>query len=76
MKKYLPILRKSPFFKGLTDNEILSILLTETKVKSIDGGKMKERLFESIKKNAMAAAPVQMPATKVPLISLMEKQNW
>ena len=24
----------------------------------------------------MAAAPVQMPATKVPLISLMEKQNW
>ena len=26
MKKYLPILRKSPFFKGLTDNEILSIL--------------------------------------------------
>ena len=26
MKKYLPILRTSPFFKGLTDNEILSIL--------------------------------------------------
>ena len=26
MKKYLPILRNSPFFKGLTDNEILSIL--------------------------------------------------
>ena len=26
MKKYLPILRISPFFKGLTDNEILSIL--------------------------------------------------
>ena len=26
MKKYLPILKNSPFFKGLTDNEILSIL--------------------------------------------------
>ena len=26
MKKYLPILRNSPFFKGLTDQEILSIL--------------------------------------------------
>ena len=26
MKKYLPILRSSPFFKGLKDNEILSIL--------------------------------------------------
>ena len=26
MKKYLPILRNSPFFKGLTDDEILSIL--------------------------------------------------
>ena len=26
MKKYLPILRNSPFFKGLTDNEILSVL--------------------------------------------------
>ena len=26
MKKYLSILRTSPFFKGLTDNEILSIL--------------------------------------------------
>ena len=26
MKKYLPILRNSPFFKGLSDNEILSIL--------------------------------------------------
>ena len=26
MEKYLPILRNSPFFKGLTDNEILSIL--------------------------------------------------
>ena len=26
MKKYLPILRNSPFFKGLTDNEIVSIL--------------------------------------------------
>jgi len=26
LKKYLPILRNSPFFKGLTDNEILSIL--------------------------------------------------
>ncbi len=26
MKRYLPILRNSPFFKGLTDNEILSIL--------------------------------------------------
>ena len=26
MQKYLPILRNSPFFKGLTDNEILSIL--------------------------------------------------
>ena len=25
-KKYLSILRNSPFFKGLTDNEILSIL--------------------------------------------------
>ena len=26
MEKYLPILRNSPFFTGLTDNEILSIL--------------------------------------------------
>ena len=26
MKKFLPILRNSPFFKGLTDDEILSIL--------------------------------------------------
>ena len=26
LKKYLPILRNSPFFKGLTDQEILSIL--------------------------------------------------
>ena len=26
LEKYLPILRNSPFFKGLTDNEILSIL--------------------------------------------------
>ena len=26
MKKYLPILKSSPFFKGLTDNEILSVL--------------------------------------------------
>ena len=26
MEKYLPILRSSPFFKGLNDNEILSIL--------------------------------------------------
>ena len=26
LKKYLPILRNSPFFKGLKDNEILSIL--------------------------------------------------
>ena len=26
MKNYLPILRNSPFFKGLTDDEILSIL--------------------------------------------------
>ena len=26
MKKYLPILKNSPFFKGLTDNEILSVL--------------------------------------------------
>ena len=26
MKKYLPILKNSPFLKGLTDNEILSIL--------------------------------------------------
>ena len=26
MKRYLPILRNSPFFKGLTDKEILSIL--------------------------------------------------
>ena len=26
MKKYLPVLRNSPFFKGLSDNEILSIL--------------------------------------------------
>ena len=26
MQKYLSILRNSPFFKGLTDNEILSIL--------------------------------------------------
>ena len=26
MEKYLPILRNSPFFKGLTDNEILSVL--------------------------------------------------
>ena len=26
MEKYLPILKNSPFFKGLTDNEILSIL--------------------------------------------------
>ena len=26
LKKYLPILRSSPFFKGLKDNEILSIL--------------------------------------------------
>ncbi len=26
MEKYLPILRNSPFFKGLTDSEILSIL--------------------------------------------------
>ena len=26
MEKYLPILRNSPFFKGLSDNEILSIL--------------------------------------------------
>lgn len=26
MKKYLPILKSSPFFKGLSDNEILSIL--------------------------------------------------
>ena len=26
MEKYLPILRNSPFFKDLTDNEILSIL--------------------------------------------------
>ena len=26
MKKYLPILKNSPFFTGLTDNEILSIL--------------------------------------------------
>ena len=26
MKKYLPMLRNSPFFKGLTDDEILSIL--------------------------------------------------
>ena len=26
MKKYLPILKNSPFFKGLTDNEIISIL--------------------------------------------------
>ena len=23
LEKYLPILRKSPFFKGLSDNEIL-----------------------------------------------------
>ena len=26
MEKYLPILRNSPFFKGLSDNEILSII--------------------------------------------------
>ena len=26
MKKFLPVLRNSPFFKGLTDDEILSIL--------------------------------------------------
>lgn len=26
LKKYLPILRNSPFFKGLSDNEIISIL--------------------------------------------------
>ena len=26
LKKYLPILKNSPFFTGLTDNEILSIL--------------------------------------------------
>ena len=26
MKKYLPILKNSPFFKGLSDREILSIL--------------------------------------------------
>jgi CRP/FNR family cyclic AMP-dependent transcriptional regulator len=26
LKKYLPILKNSPFFKGLTDNEILSVL--------------------------------------------------
>ena len=26
MKKYLPILRTSPFFKGLSDSEILSVL--------------------------------------------------
>ena len=26
MKKYLPVLRNSSFFKGLTDEEILSIL--------------------------------------------------
>ena len=26
MKNYLPMLRNSPFFKGLTDDEILSIL--------------------------------------------------
>ena len=26
MKKYLPILKNSPFFKGLSDSEILSIL--------------------------------------------------
>jgi len=26
LEKYLPILRNSPFFKDLTDNEILSIL--------------------------------------------------
>ena len=25
MEKYLPILRNSPFFKGLTDNEILKL---------------------------------------------------
>ena len=26
MEKYLPILRVSPFFKGLSDSEILSVL--------------------------------------------------
>ena len=26
MKKYLSVLRNSPFFKGLSDNEIVSIL--------------------------------------------------
>ena len=31
MKKYLPILKNSPFFKGLTDNEILSCLLYTSK---------------------------------------------
>ena len=46
------------------------------KVKSIDGGKMIRKIIRIDKKNAMVAAPVQMPATKVPLISLMEKQNW
>ncbi len=53
-----------------------TIMLTETKVKSIDGGKMIRKIIRIDKENAMAAAPVQMPATKVPLISLMEKQNW
>ena len=26
MEKYLPILKSSPFFKGLSDGEILSVL--------------------------------------------------
>ena len=29
-----------------------------------------------IKKNVTAVVPVHLPATKAPLISLTEKQNW
>ena len=35
MQKYLPVLRNCPFFGGLTDDEILSILHCVSAVKSV-----------------------------------------
>ena len=37
---------------------------------------MIRKIIRLIKKNVTDAVPAQMPATKVLLISLTEKQNW
>mgnify|MGYP000629976169 CR=1 FL=1 len=37
---------------------------------------MIRKIIRIDKKNATAVVSVQMPVMKVPLISLMEKQNW